>query len=143
MDRGGRRISNALMSSINIKGQQHSYRRRAWNRSGSALSPTGTHNCSKPARLCWIHGSTRHSCRCVQHLYVLSSIHRMSRSWQQCQAHACGMHDSYASHNSLPESTNNHCNGYIIRIYYITTVLGARLSRELGPLCDTKTTFAS
>ena len=36
-----------------------------------------------------------------QMLYVLPTMHHRSRSWHQCQAHACGMHDSHASHNSL------------------------------------------
>ena len=48
---------------------------------------------------CWINRCTRQCYRCVQHLYVLPTIHHRSRSWHQCQAHACGMHDSHASHN--------------------------------------------
>ena len=49
---------------------------------------------------CWINRCTRQCYRCVQHLYVLPTIHHKSRSWHQCQAHACGMHDSHASHNT-------------------------------------------
>ena len=49
---------------------------------------------------CWINRCTRPCYRCVQHLYVPPTIHHRSRSWHQCQAHACGMHSSHASHNS-------------------------------------------
>ena len=48
---------------------------------------------------CWINRYTRHCFRCVQHLFVQSTIHDRPRTWQHCQAHACGMHDSHASHN--------------------------------------------
>ena len=41
---------------------------------------------------CWINRCTRQCYRCVQHLYVLPTIHHRSRSWHQCQAHACHMH---------------------------------------------------
>ena len=37
--------------------------------------------------------------RCVQHLCVPSTVLYRLRSWQRCQAHACGMHDTHASHN--------------------------------------------
>ena len=53
-----------------------------------------------PRTPCWINRCTRPCYRCVQHLYVLPTIHHRSRSWHQCQAHACGMHDSHASHNT-------------------------------------------
>ena len=49
---------------------------------------------------CWINRRTRQCYTCVQHLYVLPAIHHRSRSWHQCQAHACGMHDSHAPHNT-------------------------------------------
>ena len=51
---------------------------------------------------CWINRCTRPCYRCVQHLYVPPTIHHRSRSWHQCQAHACGMPDSHASHNTQP-----------------------------------------
>ena len=68
------------------------------------LLPTlATYACARmpaPRRACWINRCTRQCYRCVQHLYVLPTIHHRSRSWHQCQAHACVMHDSHASHNS-------------------------------------------
>ena len=55
-----------------------------------------------PAPVCWIYRCTRQLHKCVQHLHVLPTIHLRSGSWQQCQAHAFGMHDSHASHNTEP-----------------------------------------
>ena len=51
---------------------------------------------------CWINRCTRQCYRCVQHLHLLPTIHHRSRSsgWNQRPAHACGMHDSHAPHNT-------------------------------------------
>ena len=35
------------------------------------------------------------------------------RSWHQCQAHACGMHDSHASHNTGANSWPVSCTGTV------------------------------
>ena len=68
---------------------------------------------------CWINRCTSHCYRCVQHLYVLPTIHHRSRSWHQCQAHACGMFDSHASHNSCAE----HRHGSGIKLDHIRMLL--------------------
>ncbi len=53
----------------------------------------------------WINRCTRQCYRSVQHLHVLPTIHHRSRFRQQCQAHACGMHASHASHNTVRYQT--------------------------------------
>ena len=65
---------------------------------------------TKAAAACWRNRCTRHCYRCVQHLYVLPPIHHRSRFWHQCQAHACGMHDSLRLYaNTVDASVLNSC----------------------------------
>ena len=51
--------------------------------------------------MCALGFGTRQCYRCVQHLYVLPTIHHRSISWQQYQAHVCGMHDIHADYNTV------------------------------------------
>ena len=68
---------------------------------------------------CWIKRCTRQCYRCVQHLYLLPTIHHRSRSWHQCQAHACGMHDSHAYHNThSPAEAVGRAMLCLLRRYY-------------------------
>ena len=41
--------------------------------------------------------------------HLLSLPKLFVRSWHQCQAHACGMHDSHASHNTVCVPPGHQC----------------------------------